>query len=98
MVSHGRFLGHSEAWEHAEVLHRDLSPGNIMIDVESPKGSLSGFLTDWDMCKYKIDLVTNVPAMPGRSVSRAVLAVILLDSHLCVGNMALHVYIVLTIS
>lgn len=41
-----------------------------MIDVESPKDFLTGFLTDWDMCKYKIDLVTNVPAMPGRSVSR----------------------------
>ena len=65
--THDYFLGHRGAWERAEVLHRDLSPGNIMINVESEP--LTGFLTDWDMCKYRIDLVTNVPALPGRSVS-----------------------------
>lgn len=67
--------GHWEAWEHAEVLHRDLSPGNILIDVDSPKDDLTGFLTDWDMCKYKKDLVTNVQALPGRSVSRLLLSI-----------------------
>ena len=60
--------GHSEAWEVAGVLHRDISAGNIMIDVTSPAESLQGFLNDWDMCKYKEDLNNNVPALPGRSV------------------------------
>ncbi|TFY58750.1 hypothetical protein EVG20_g8035 [Dentipellis fragilis] len=41
--------GHQEAWEDAEILHRDVSAGNIMIDVQTGRG----FLTDWDLCKFK---------------------------------------------
>lgn len=62
---------HSEAWAGAGILHRDISIGNIMIDVEPSDEVLwSGFLTDWDLCKYKEDLEDHVPSLPGRSVSR----------------------------
>jgi serine/threonine protein kinase len=40
------FLAHSDAFLHAEVLHRDLSPGNIMIGPNN-----KGLLIDWDLSK-----------------------------------------------
>lgn len=65
-------LAHCEAWEHAGVLHRDISIGNIMIDVESPPYEAMGFLTDWDLAKYKEDLESDAPSVPGaRSVRHA---------------------------
>ena len=39
------FLAHDAAYYDAEILHRDISVGNIMI---SEGGG--GFLIDWDMC------------------------------------------------
>lgn len=38
---------HREAHEHAHVLHRDISPNNIMIDKNG-----RGILVDWDLSKY----------------------------------------------
>ena len=41
------FLAHDGAYYDAEILHRDISVGNIMI---SEGGE--GFLIDWDMCVH----------------------------------------------
>lgn len=43
-------VAHKEAWEKAEILHRDISCGNILID-DNKEGF--GFLNDWDLCKSK---------------------------------------------
>ncbi|OSC97847.1 hypothetical protein PYCCODRAFT_1398059 [Trametes coccinea BRFM310] len=40
--------GHRIAWERANVLHRDVSLGNILIADDAPDGSHRGFLHDWD--------------------------------------------------
>lgn len=62
---------HGGAWA-AGILHHDISIGNIMIDVEESNATeWCGFLTDWDLCKYKEDLEDHVPCLPGRSVSWA---------------------------
>ena len=62
-------LGHHGAWVIARILHRDVSVGNIMIDVESPEDEPLGFLNDWDLCKFAEDL-NQPPSQPaGRSVS-----------------------------
>lgn len=53
--------GHQQAWENAGVLHRDISVGNIMIDIETGRG----FLNDWDLCKYKEDFqLYTAPTQP----------------------------------
>lgn len=62
-------LAHQSAWELAEILHRDISAGNIMIDVESPENKPRGFLNDWDLCKYAEDLKKPTTQPAGRSVS-----------------------------
>ncbi|KAH9933081.1 hypothetical protein B0H21DRAFT_835803 [Amylocystis lapponica] len=56
---------HEDAWLKAEVLHGDISPGNILINDDTEDGDYHrvvnskrpiGFLNDWDSCKYKEDL------------------------------------------
>ena len=59
-------LGHKAAWKEAKVLHRDISPGNILIDDRDPK-ALKAFLNDWDLCKYEEDLKKG-PSDKARSV------------------------------
>ena len=62
--------GHWEAYELAGVLHRDVTPANIMIAVDSIDKKLRAFLNDWDMCKYKEELEVATPGGPAfRSVS-----------------------------
>jgi serine/threonine protein kinase len=42
---------HGDAYEKASVLHRDISPGNIMITSDG-----RGFLIDWDLAKSSFAL------------------------------------------
>lgn len=46
---------HEQAWERAEILHRDISIGNIIIDIDSltTGGRPKGLLCDWDLSKSK---------------------------------------------
>ena len=43
------YAAHEEAWKKAQVLHRDISLSNILIDIETGEG----ILNDWDLAKYK---------------------------------------------
>ncbi|KAJ3485960.1 hypothetical protein NLI96_g4583 [Meripilus lineatus] len=52
---------HRVAWEVAGVLHRDISPANILITEDG-----DGLLNDWDMCRYKTD-PTNLQSPAFRS-------------------------------
>jgi hypothetical protein len=54
---------HGEAYEKAGILHRDISPGNIMITEEG-----RGFLIDWDLAK---SIHGEGAHLPGRTVSPA---------------------------
>ncbi|TFY71231.1 hypothetical protein EVG20_g1774 [Dentipellis fragilis] len=49
---HDAFEAHRQAWERAKILHRDVSAGNIMIDVKTGRG----LLIDWDLCKTEAEL------------------------------------------
>jgi serine/threonine protein kinase len=52
-------VAHKDAL-HAKVLHRDLSPGNIIID---PNGN--GVLIDWDLSRPLLDF--DQPNLPRRA-------------------------------
>ena len=66
LYANASLLGHEAAWIKANILHRDVSPGNILIDDRIP-GQLKAFLNDWDLCKYKEDLEKG-PSDKARSV------------------------------
>ncbi|EED78182.1 predicted protein [Postia placenta Mad-698-R] len=60
---------HRDAWEKADVLHRDISDGNVMIqDTFDENGCLQigGILNDWDLAKFKSEL-ENPPSRRQRS-------------------------------
>ncbi|EJF58097.1 hypothetical protein DICSQDRAFT_110833 [Dichomitus squalens LYAD-421 SS1] len=60
---------HHRAWSRAQVLHRDISIGNIMIlpaPENSPKSRRTGFLIDWDLSRLECEL-GNGPVEPDRS-------------------------------
>ncbi|KAL4247544.1 hypothetical protein ABKN59_007356 [Abortiporus biennis] len=59
-------IAHYMAWTDAEVLHRDISPNNIMIDEDAETNEEMAFLIDWDLCRYKEDL-SNGRAQKSRS-------------------------------
>ena len=40
-------VAHGAAYEKAQVLHRDVSGGNVLIDQNG-----QGILIDWDMCVW----------------------------------------------
>ncbi|GJE90362.1 hypothetical protein PsYK624_064930 [Phanerochaete sordida] len=46
-------IGHKEAWRDAQILHRDVSMSNILIDLDEG----AAFLNDWDLCKFKWELL-----------------------------------------
>lgn len=61
---------HEWAWVKADVLHRDISDTNIVIDEEFIEGKnpkVRALLIDWDLCKYKGEL--DQPSQKNRSVS-----------------------------
>jgi hypothetical protein len=81
---------HKDAWEKARILHRDISVGNIMIDVRSTTMRPLGFLNDWDMAKWERDLGEGA-SQPGVSVSTTHLYAMSSAVELFMpGNMALH--------
>lgn len=59
IATYHALLGHRDAWEKAKVLHRDVSIGNIMIDVESSEEDPRGMLIDWDVCRYEDEPSTS---------------------------------------
>ena len=48
-----------------DVLHHDVSPGNILINIETDVA----FLNDWDLAKYREELVKGVVASEPAGVS-----------------------------
>ena len=57
-------LAHTEAFDKAKILHRDISSGNVII---SERG---GLLIDWDLAK-DVDSLENIARQPFRTVSMA---------------------------
>jgi serine/threonine protein kinase len=57
-------LAHTEAFEKAKILHRDISVGNVII---SDRG---GLLIDWDLAKDVEDL-EKISRQPFRTVRLA---------------------------
>ena len=60
-------LGHGEAYTLANIFHRDISAGNILIDENG-----EGMLIDWDLAllyaDVKKDLADRKPRMLWRTV------------------------------
>lgn len=59
------WTAHSAVYDHARILHRDISAGNIMINKDG-----SGLLINWDLSKKVLDEI-NEPTQP-RQHSRTV--------------------------
>ena len=59
-------LAHRMAYKYANILHRDVSMANILIDIHTNRG----FLNDWDLCKYTSELHL-AQSQDGRSVRRS---------------------------
>ena len=83
------FLAHDAAYYDANILHHNISAGNIMI----LKGGGGGFLIDWDIC-----VRIEEGAEPSERVERTVgiclcskIALLLIS--VFIGNMAIHVSI-----
>ncbi|KIP08662.1 hypothetical protein PHLGIDRAFT_126863 [Phlebiopsis gigantea 11061_1 CR5-6] len=77
-VVYNALRAHRSAWELAEILHRDISVGNIMINVES-SDKPEGFLNDWDLCKYAEDLRKPTTQPAGRSGTWPFMSALLLQ-------------------
>ena len=82
------FSAHDAAYYDANILHRDISAGNIMISEGEGGG---GFLIDWDMC-----VRVEEGAEPSGRVERTVgiclgSNIVLLLISVFIGNMAIHV-------
>ena len=59
-------VAHKDAYEKAKLLHRDVSPGNILI-VHGKDGTARGLLIDWQFAK-KVD-ADHKPRLHWRVVS-----------------------------
>ncbi|KAI0792901.1 hypothetical protein C8Q75DRAFT_587079 [Abortiporus biennis] len=69
-------LAHEGSFK-AGILHRDISPNNIMID-EAPEAiGEEAFLIDWDLCRYLHEL-NNGPTQKKRSGTWAFISALLL--------------------
>ncbi|THH27319.1 hypothetical protein EUX98_g6862 [Antrodiella citrinella] len=69
---------HELVW-NLEILHRDISDGNIVIFENPVTGAISGLLIDWDLCKYKKDLGNGKPIQTDRSGTWRFLSATLLN-------------------
>ena len=81
------FLAHDAAYYDANILHRDISAGTIMIS----EGGGGGFLIDWDMC-----VRVEEGAEPSGRVERTVGICLLFQDCLVdvsdiLGNVTIHV-------
>ncbi|KAJ3543935.1 hypothetical protein NM688_g5800 [Phlebia brevispora] len=76
-VVYDAVVGHFQAWNQADILHRDISVNNILINIDSPDGRRAGLLIDWDLCKGKKDL--EKATLNGRSGTWAFLSARLLQ-------------------
>jgi hypothetical protein len=92
--------GHKDAWERAELLHRDISPENIMKvvnqDVEVDN-TINGILNDWDLCKHKSELNAEA-TQHGRSVRPELIVAIRNDLIYMAGNVGLYVCRIFAVS
>ena len=80
------FLAHDAAYYDANILHRDISAGNIMI---SEGGG--GFLIDWDMC-VRVEEGAEPSGRVERTVGICLFSNIALSlMSVFVGNVAIHV-------
>ncbi|KAI0791329.1 hypothetical protein C8Q75DRAFT_732431 [Abortiporus biennis] len=57
---------HWSAWTKAGILHGDISPNNIVL-VENSSGTTVAILIDWDLCKYKEDIMKESPTQSQQS-------------------------------
>ena len=57
------FTAHSQAYEQAEILHRDISVVNIIITDDG-----KGLLIDWDLCNH-LENLANVRRQCEHTVS-----------------------------
>ncbi|OBZ74007.1 hypothetical protein A0H81_06515 [Grifola frondosa] len=71
-------IAHQEAWEIGEVLHRDISDGNVVIYDDPVSGEAKGLLIDWDLAKFKEDL-ENPRARKSRSGTWQFMSALLLQ-------------------
>lgn len=69
--SESNYTAHQQAFEKLQIMHQDVSVGNILI-TEDINGHLGGILIDWDLCQ----LVDNLTKGSG-SVERTVRQVVL---------------------
>ncbi|KAL4243718.1 EKC/KEOPS complex subunit BUD32 [Abortiporus biennis] len=68
---------HQYAWEDAHILHRDISPNNIVL-VETEYGDYIAILIDWDLCKYEEDMM-KPPTQYNRSGTYVFMSALLLN-------------------
>ena len=68
LISHILHTAHQYVWNNVEILHRDISDGNIVLYEVPDTGEILGLLIDWDLCKYK-DELSKGPTQKNRSVS-----------------------------
>ncbi|KAF4579735.1 hypothetical protein EYR36_001554 [Pleurotus pulmonarius] len=76
------FQGHKQAFEKCEILHRDISGGNILI---LPKGG--GLLNDWDMA-VKVEEAKLGPRAHERTGTWAFMSIDLLSGTKCLHKVS----------
>ncbi|KAL4259383.1 Protein kinase domain-containing protein [Pleurotus pulmonarius] len=79
---HDAFQGHKQAFEKCEILHRDISGGNILI---LPKGG--GLLNDWDMA-VKVEEAKLGPRAHERTGTWAFMSIKLLSGKQCLHTVS----------
>ncbi|KAI0649722.1 hypothetical protein C8Q79DRAFT_343200 [Trametes meyenii] len=65
-IVYGALIAHGHAWTSADLLHRDVSVGNILI-YDKPEGGFRPVLADWDLAKTKETLLEQKPTQNSRS-------------------------------